>query len=144
MKKKEIKVEDFSQSQIEEHTELSIDAPDEDLVPKFGTEVKLAILNAPVVSTFGNYTYFPIPLESAKILVNAANISSYVGHKSTAEVLSEVLEKPVGFSRKMLRQKVGQMALVFKLKKRPEEGKILNKEEVEKHGYEFGILYRLR
>ncbi len=130
--------------QPEEHTELSIDLPDEELIPKFGSEMKLAVLNAPVVTSFGNYTYFPIPLESAKILINACNFSSYVGHESTAEIMSQVLEKPIGFSRKMLKQTVGQMALVFKLKARPEEGKILNKEEVEKHGYEFGLLYRLK
>ena len=127
-----------------DHSELSIDAPDESLIPKFGKEMKLAVLNAPIITSFGNYTYFPIPLESAKILINGCNFSSYVGHESTAELMSNILEKPVGFSRKMLKQKVGQMALVFKLKVRPEEGKILNREEVEKHGYEFGILYRLR
>lgn len=129
---------------IEDHTELAIEAPDEELIPKFGSEMKLAVLNAPVVTSFGNYTYFPIPLESARILINAVNFSSYVGHESTAELMSDILEKPIGYSRKMLKQTVGQMALVFKLKIRPEEGKILTREEVEKHGYEFGLLYRLK
>lgn len=130
--------------QTEEHTELAIDAVDEELIPKFGSEMKLAVLNAPVMTSFGNYTYFPIPLESAKILINAVNFSSYVGHESTAELMSDILERPIGFSRKMLKQTVGQMALVFKLKVRPEEGKILTREEVEKHGYEFGLLYRFK
>jgi len=129
---------------IEDHTELAIEAPDEGLIPKFGAEMKLAVLNAPVVTSFGNYTYFPIPLESARILINAVNFSSYVGHESTAELMSDILEKPIGYSRKMLKQRVGQMALVFKLKIRPEEGKILTRPEVEKHGYEFGLLYRLK
>ena len=37
----------------------------------------------------------------------------------------------------------GQFALVFKLKGRPEEGKILSREEIEAIGYEFGVLYRM-
>lgn len=128
----------------QEHPELTIEQPDEELIPKFTNQLKVAILNAPVVTSFGNYTYFPIPIESAKILANASEFSSYVGHEATAEIISELLDKPVGYSRKMLKQKVGQMALVFKLKKRPPEGSILDRGQVEEHGYEFGILYRFK
>lgn len=128
----------------EEEEELKIDKPDKELVPKFGSEMKIAVLNGPIVTTFGNYTYFPIPIESAKILINAANFSSYVGHESTAEIISKLLEKPVGYNRKELKQKIGQVALVFRLKKRPPEGVVLSIEEVHKIGYEFGILYRLK
>jgi hypothetical protein len=129
---------------IIEASELSIEAPDGELTPKFGTELKIAVLNAPIITTFGNYTYFPIPIESARILVNAVEFSSYVGHESTASIISKLLHKPVGTSRKELKQKVGQIALVFKLKKRQPEGTVLTEEAVEKIGYEFGILYRLK
>ena len=124
--------------------ELSIEAPDIELLPKFGTEMKIAVINSPIVTSFGNYAFFPIPIESAKILLNSVEFSSYVGHKSTAETISRLLGKPVGFSRKELKQKVGQMAIVFKLKERAPEGKILTEKEVEEIGYEFGILYRSR
>ena len=135
---------DDIQEKEKHEKELSIEQPDEELIPKFGNELKIAVLNAPIITSFGNYTYFPIPIESAKILVNATNLSSFVGHESTAQILSSLLEKPIGFSRTELKQRVGQMALVFKLKVRPPEGKVLNREEVEEVGYEFGILYRLR
>ena len=128
----------------EEHDKLSIDQPDEGLVPKFGNEMKIAVLNGPIATTFGNYTYFPIAIESAKILINAANFSSYVGHESTADVISHLLGKSVKYSRKELKQRVGQIALVFRLKKRAPEGIVLTEEEIEKIGYEFGILYRLK
>lgn len=124
--------------------DLSINQPDEKLIPKFGTEMKIAVLNGPVVTSFGNYTYFPIPIESAKILINATEFSSYIGHESTAQIVSRLLEKPIGYNRKELKQKIGQIALVFRLAHRCPEGTILNEEEVEKMGYEFGILYRVK
>ena len=123
---------------------LKIEQPDNTLVPKFGMEMKVAILNAPITTTFGNYAYFPIPVESARILVNASEFSSYVGHKSTADIISRILGKHISPTRKELKQKVGQIALVFRLKKRAPEGKILNEDDIEKVGYEFGILYRLK
>ena len=128
----------------EKHDELSIDQPDKALEPKFGTEMKIAVLNGPICTTFGNYTYFPIPIQSAKILINACEFSSYIGHESTAEIVSKLLEKPIGFCRKELKQKVGQMALVFQLKERAQEGSILTMDQIEEVGYTFGILYRLR
>ncbi len=39
-----------------------------------------------------------------------------------------------------IKQEENQVALVFKLKGRPTEGAILNKEEIEKIGYEFKIM----
>ena len=128
----------------EKEADLSIEQPDESLIPKFGTDLKIAVLNGPIVTSFGNYTYFPIPIESAKILINAAEFSSFVGHESTSVMISELLEKPIGNSRKELKQKIGQIALVFRLKQRAPEGKVLNKQELEDIGYEFGILYRLK
>ena len=127
-----------------EAEELSVEKIDEEIAPKFGQEMKIAILNAPVLTADGNYAYFRIPIESARILINSMDFSSYVGHESTVDIISELLHKPIGISRKELKQKVGQMALVFKLKKRPPEGKILNREEVEEIGYDFFIMYRTR
>lgn len=133
-----------SEDQDSEQAELSVDKIEKDLAPKFGREMKIAVLNAPVLTADGNYAYFRIPIESARILINSMEFSSYVGHESTAQIISKLLHKPIGFSRKELKQKVGQMALVFKLKKRPPEGKILTEEEVEETGYDFFIMYRSR
>lgn len=124
--------------------DLAIEKPIERNAPKFDNVMKLAILNAPIITSFGNYTYYPIPLESAKILVNAMEISSFVGHESTAQLISEILERPIGFSRKELKQRTGQMALVFKLKKRASEGTVLDRKMLDEIGYEFGILYRTK
>ena len=122
--------------------DLKINHTPSKLMPKFEQEMKLAIINAPIITTYGSYAYYPIPIESARILVNSMEISSHVGHESTAAIISDVLERPIGFSRKELKQKVGQQALIFKLKRRAPEGTILNREQLEEIGYEFGILYR--
>jgi len=121
---------------------LSINKPDATLAPKFDHVMKLAILNAPIITSPGNYACFPIPLESARILVNSMEITSHVGHESTADLLSGLLERPIKFSRKELRQKVGQMALVFTLNHRAKEGTVLTKQELEDIGFQFQILYR--
>ena len=46
-------------------------------------------------------------------------------------------------NRQMFAQQPGQQALVFKLNGRPEEGKILSVEEIERIGYKFQLLSRI-
>jgi hypothetical protein len=40
-------------------------------------------------------------------------------------------------------QTEGDAALIFRLKKRPAEGRVLSREEIEEIGYEFGVLKKL-
>jgi hypothetical protein len=68
---------------------------------------------------------------------------SAIGHDSTAGILTELLEIPVAVNRSPFAQEVGQDALVFKLKSRAPEGVILTEAEIEKIGYEFGLLTRI-
>jgi len=122
--------------------DLQIDHVDDNLIPKHHKSMKLAILNAPVLTACGNYTCYPVPVESARILVNSMELDSHIGHESTAKLLSKILECPIGFSREELRQQVGQNALIFKLKHRAPEGKILDERQLMEIGYEFWIQYR--
>jgi hypothetical protein len=111
----------------------------------------LAILNTSIVTAFGDFTYKAISLRDAQMLVYNANepgigpddgILSAIGHQSTAEILTELLEVPVAMNRIQFAQEVGQSAIVFKLKGRAPEGVILSRDEIEKMGYEFGLLTR--
>ena len=54
-----------------------------------------------------------------------------------------LLEFPVVVNRSEFRQTAETVALVFKLKGRPPEGKVLSRGELEAMGYEFGLLTRL-
>lgn len=65
---------------------------------------------------------------------------SAIGHQSTADILTELLDMPIPMNRILFQQEPGQKAICFKLKGRPEEGKILSREEIEQIGYEFKLL----
>lgn len=105
---------------------------------------KLALLNTSILTTAGNYTLTDITLDQARQLVssNADNLDSAIGHQSTAEIMTTLLDADIPVNRQMFTQAVGQQALVFKLNGRPEEGKILTTEEIEQIGYKFQLLTR--
>lgn len=104
-------------------------------------KLPLAILNTTIITADGDFSLKTISLDQAKDLVkNAPSIDSAVGHQSTADILTTLLETKIEMNRQMFIQQPGQKALVFKLKGRPEEGKILTIEEIESIGYEFKAL----
>jgi hypothetical protein len=111
-------------------------------------ETKLTLLNACILTRFGTYTYKPLTLEEARALVSEFQqeekpIQSAIGHQSTAELLTTLLEFPVAANRMEFQQMLDDAALIFKLNGRPPEGKVLSREELEEIGYEFGLLSRL-
>lgn len=106
---------------------------------------KITLLNAAILTAYGTFDYKLVTLEEAKQTVREADaVQSAIGHSSTAEILSELLEFPIDKNRFEYKQETGETALIFRLKQRPPEGRILNREEVEAIGYEFGILRRLK
>jgi hypothetical protein len=110
--------------------------------------MQLAILNTSILTAFGSFKYTPLSLEDAQNVAQTAHffsddgVLSAVGHQSTAEILAELLGFDVPVNRIQFAQEPGQDALVFKLKGRAPEGKILDREEIEAIGYEFGLLTR--
>lgn len=114
--------------------------------------MQLAILNTSILTAYGNFEYKAISLEAAKHVVFEAleptigpddGILSAVGHQSTSDILTELLETAIPVNRIQFAQEVGQGAIVFKLKGRAPEGVILSREEIEEIGYEFGLLTRI-
>ena len=100
----------------------------------------IAILNTTILTADGDFTLQTISLEEAQELIQDNDILSAVGHESTAQILTELLETSVPVNRIQFEQQRGQKALCFKLKGSPQEGAILSKEEIEKIGYEFKLL----
>lgn len=102
---------------------------------------KVTILNSSILTNFGSYTYEPLTLSEAKELIQEG-FESAVGHQATCEILSSLLKKDIPLNRIQYSQEIGETALVFKLKGRPEEGKILSTQEIRAIGFEFGKLTR--
>ncbi len=101
----------------------------------------VTILNTSILTAYGSYWYEPISVADAKRLL-LDGFESAVGHQSTCDIISKLLGISVPMNRVNYTQKIGDMALIFKLKSRPEEGKILTAEEIEAIGYELGVIER--
>lgn len=115
----------------------------QDLVARIGVR-HIALLNTSILTDYGHFSYQARDLEYARGLIHTERLpwKSYIGHESTAQLLSGLLGVQVPMNRELYRQNVGERALVFKLKGRPPEGKIMSLEEIEAIGYEFGELVR--
>lgn len=105
---------------------------------------KITLLNTSILTNYGTFEYFPIELSEAQKLIQENTFESAIGHSSTADILSELLQTKVEVNRVEFCQMVDEIALIFKLRSRPAEGKILTSEEIEAIGYDFGILRRLK
>lgn len=107
----------------------------------------ITVLNTPILTKFGKYQYNEISLDRAREIAQQANdfnqLVSAVGHQSTCDILTKLLGVTIPMNRIEYKQEIGTAALIFKLKGRPEEGKILTVEEIEEIGYNFGLLMRL-
>lgn len=109
-------------------------------------ENKLALLNCSILTMDGSYSLKSISLEEAKDLIkeNKNNLDSAIGHQSTAEIMTTLLEEEIVMNRQKFQQNVGQEAIVFCLNRRVPEGKILSLEEIEEIGYSFKLLTRTK
>jgi hypothetical protein len=108
-------------------------------------ETNLALLNTSILTSYGVFIYQPISLAEAGMLVRefqreGKTIQSVIGHNSTADLLTLLLKFPVEINRQEFKQTIADLGLVFKLKGRAPEGKVLSREEIEAIGYEFGLL----
>lgn len=104
--------------------------------------MKTILMNTAILVTDGDYRLRSISLEDAKKIVQGG-YESAIGHQSTADLLSTLLENPVQMNRVTLAEKnfpKGKKAVILKLQKRPPEGQILNIKEIEELGYEFKLL----
>jgi hypothetical protein len=71
----------------------------------------------------------PIDLERVKFLLQLG-FESAVGHQSTAEILSILLNIDVPANRTAIKLQSGNILIVFQLSIRLNEGQVLSKEEV--------------
>ena len=105
---------------------------------------KITLMNTSILTAFGKFAYMPLSHEDARALVhNSDEVQSAIGHQATARIMTELLDFPVARNRMEYSQQPGDTVLVFKLRSRAPEGKILSCDEINEIGYDFGILERL-
>lgn len=84
----------------------------------------------------GIFTFDEIASSTVKRELDGADIIiSAIGHESTAKIMSELLGCEVPVNRIKYEQFPGETAIVFQLKGKSPEGKILTRKEIEKIGY---------
>ena len=104
--------------------------------------MKTILMNMAILVADGDYRLSSISLEQAKAELDRGFLSA-IGHQSTADLLTTLLGVGVSMNRVTLGDehfKVGQKAVILKPLKRPPEGAILTREQIEELGYEFKLL----
>lgn len=101
--------------------------------------MKIALLNTTICTGgAGQYNLQKVDTEYVRTRIFANDeTTSYIGHESTAILMTTLLGTPVAFSRAQFKHDADTMALCFKLNGRPEEGKVLTVAEIEAIGYEW-------
>lgn len=105
--------------------------------------MKVGIFNGTVATTNGLYRVSDLTVSEAKEILSENGYVSAIGHESTAKIISELMEMDIPMNRINFMQMVGQKAVVFKLNRRPKEGSVLSREQVEEVGYSFKLMERL-
>ena len=103
----------------------------------------ITILNTSILTTTGTFNLKDITLQEARELIQNNEWQSAVGHQSTADVLTTLLETKIPENRVPFEQSTGETALIFKLNGRPAEGQILTAEEIHQMGFKFQILTKI-
>jgi hypothetical protein len=103
-------------------------------------EPKIVILNTSILTNYGKFNYYSVSLEIVKESVLNREILSAVGHESTAQIISSLLNIQCPVNRIQYIQHPRDCVFIFKLNGRPPEGKILSIKEIEEIGFTWGRL----
>lgn len=101
------------------------------------------ILNAPVLTDYGIYSFKKLSIEEARKILKENEFVSAVGHEATARVLSSLLNVEIPTNRIEVRMKKGDRAIVFRLLRRVEEGAVLDEKTLLRIPFDLGLLERL-
>lgn len=100
------------------------------------------ILNSPVLTSWGYYEFYEYTGDVNDL--DLSNAVSAIGHESTAELLSQLLGISIKMNRIKIQMRKGDIALVFTLHERVEEGSILSYDTLQKYSYSLGILKQMK
>ena len=101
----------------------------------------LYIMNSPILTAPGKYVYERIDIERARQLLKEP-FESAIGHEATAQFMSRLLGVEIPVNRVSIAKRPGDVAVIFRVKQRLEEGEVLTEEELRNTPYEIGLLKR--
>ncbi|MBX0310436.1 MAG: DUF1874 domain-containing protein [Sulfurihydrogenibium sp.] len=86
---------------------------------------------------YAKLTVREMTLQEAKSFLKTYGFVSAIGHFSTAELLTSLLEMNVEMNRIQVKLEPSDVVIVFQLQTRLSEGQVLSREELEKLQYKF-------
>ena len=102
------------------------------------------ILNSPILTDYGLWAFEgPLLIDQVRSKLTNGFVSA-IGHRASANVLSQHLNICIPAQRRQINMKPGDEALILRLKQRLPEGKILNEGELKALDFELGLLTRLK
>lgn len=101
------------------------------------------VFNSPILTTYGTFKFTgPVSKNRASVLL-AQGFVSAIGHTSTAELLTHLLDIHIGHQRIRVEMQPGDSALVFRLLDRVDPQEISSSLDLEEIGYELAIMERI-
>jgi|GEM_PF-2255790 len=102
------------------------------------------LINSPRLTSFGHFSYEEITREEVRNYL-IGEYTSLIGHTSTGELINWILQlkEPVAVSREELKQKPGDIAIVFELILRDKTFRELSFDELKQLPSRWGLLKRL-
>ena len=100
------------------------------------------VLNAPVITNYGEYRFTKIKPDTARQILSEGFVSA-IGHKSTANVMSDIIGVEILFNRITIRMEKGDKAVALWLLDRPGEAQVYSSEDLAAVPCELGLLERV-
>lgn len=101
------------------------------------------IFNTPILTAYGVFAFYPVSVDDAVAFLREGGWTSAIGHLGTAQLLTQLSGIPVPVNRITATMEPGDVALVFRLLKRQQEGRDLTLEDVRRLPHQYALLERV-
>ena len=106
------------------------------------SEMKQYLLNSSVLTSFGEWKYEILSVDSARKLASQGSWISAIGHAAAAESLSQLLGIHVELQRIEIEMQVGDRAIVLRFSSRLKHSTDLSIEQAGQLSWQLGLLTR--
>lgn len=103
------------------------------------------LFNTPIITAYGTFRYRKITVDEAVEFIWGRDWTSSIGHAAVADIFTQLSGVEVPVVRQRAEMKPGDIALVFRILRRPPEGaRILGLDELRAIPHEYGLLEMLK